>query len=74
MKKSPLAKANNMALKGNTVLNGRLVGVVVATGSRCVLAQTKDLGLPVAPKLARGTDKKKVGTGGKGPRVSLLMN
>lgn len=63
-KKQALEKANNVALKGNTVLFGRLVGVVFATGPRTVLGRTKDLfssrGAP--PKLKRGIDKKKVRT------------
>jgi hypothetical protein len=61
-KKQALEKANNVALKGNTVLFGRLVGVVFATGPRTVLGRTKDLfsNRSAPPKLKRGIDKKKV--------------
>lgn len=61
-KKQALEKANNVALKGNTVLFGRLVGVVFATGPRTVLGRTKDLfsSRGALPKLKRGIDKKKV--------------
>ena len=64
-KKQALEKANNVALKGNTVLFGRLLAVVFATGPRTVLSRTKDLfpNRGPTPKLKRGIDKKKVGQG-----------
>lgn len=70
-KKQALDKSNNVALKGNTVLFGQLVGVVFATGARTVMGQTKNIfaNRPAPPRLPRGADKKKVlrhtGVGGR---------
>eukprot|EP00043_Microstomoeca_roanoka_P017726 m.185783 g.185783 ORF g.185783 m.185783 type:complete len:445 (-) comp16688_c5_seq1:381-1715(-) len=57
-----IEQANNVALKGSTVLTGSLVGVVFATGARCALSGIKQsLFLPpAAQRLPRGVDKKKV--------------
>eukprot|EP00049_Salpingoeca_infusionum_P007879 m.127183 g.127183 ORF g.127183 m.127183 type:complete len:452 (-) comp13850_c3_seq1:690-2045(-) len=57
-----LPSANNVALRGSSVVSGQLVGVVFATGARCVIADLKkgEFFRESQERLPRGIDKKKL--------------
>eukprot|EP00055_Hartaetosiga_balthica_P008310 m.30523 g.30523 ORF g.30523 m.30523 type:complete len:442 (+) comp6235_c0_seq1:141-1466(+) len=58
---SSLEQANNVALKGSTILSGSLLGVVFGTGARVCLASINPTSFLKDPRrLPRGVDKKKL--------------